>query len=264
MTRDKVVDRVRKLLRLANGSNGAEAEQALLQAQRLMAANGLAEGEIGDLSETELEPIIEVQTESVLRRGSHHLGGLASVIAGNFRCKAYYANGSWAEQQARRLNRQAPRTRLTFLGRKADVEIAVDVYKAAREAMEAGLVSYLAGEKDRLFRQAGIPKDARWAKSSTLNPVKSTFRHGFVSGLEAKFASQVRSSGLQLVIVPDAGVQQAIADLGLGRAPQAHGMPGGQHAHFAGELAGRDFKLEKKLNDPGTAGSPRLIGGPKK
>lgn len=85
--RSKIVERIRKLLALADdkGATEAEAVAAVMMAQRLMAENDVADWELHSMDE---QPIATAESEPVRRRWRWTL---ADAISSNFRCR-YYQN----------------------------------------------------------------------------------------------------------------------------------------------------------------------------
>lgn len=111
--REKIVERIKKLLALAEGKGATEAEvtAAALAAQRLIAQNDVEQWEIHSVN---AEPIGEVRTNQAPRRWRCHL---ASIVAPAFRCECYQ-NTEWNFEAARR------ETTVVFYGYKTDATAA--------------------------------------------------------------------------------------------------------------------------------------------
>lgn len=112
---EKAIDKVRKLLAVANdkGATEAEAMTAALMAQKLMAKYDI---DILDVEEKKTaEEIGEEVVDTTLKGhfSTKWKTQLATTIARNFRCKVY-TNGS---------------NTVVFYGRKSDTKIAGDVFK---------------------------------------------------------------------------------------------------------------------------------------
>src|SRR4051812_34335199 len=160
MSNPKALERIKKLMRLARdpGASAAEAESALLLAQRIMAANGLEDGEVIDTSAPE-EAILD-EDISVVRRKEFWRGRLAVVIARNFRCKMYWRG------------RDDGRSGVHFLGRTGDVAIAKEVYVVALEVALQQVATFLKTNRGGL-------------------KARNAFLAGFCDGLATKYDEQV-------------------------------------------------------------------------
>lgn len=218
MDSQKALDRIRKLLRLARdpAATPAEAETALLQAQRIMAERGIADGEVVETSTT--EETIADQDVAAVRRRDFWRGRLAVVIAKNFRCKTYW------------MRRPDGLSGVHFLGRTGDVAIAGEVYVAAVDVALAQVAIFA-----RARRGGGVR-------------ARNAFLAGFADGLAMKFDEQVvemTAASRALVVVADGAVEAKFNELRL-RAGRRSGS--GLHdptAREAGERAGRAFQLHR-------------------
>lgn len=223
MNNPKALERIQKLLRLARdaGATPAEAESALLQAQRIMAENGIEDGEVVDTTGAEEEILDE--DVLVVRRKEFWRGRLGVVISRNFRCKMYwntYARG---------------RVGVHFLGRRSDVAIAKEVYVAAVEVALQQVADFL--------RIHGGGLKAR-----------SAFLAGFADGLAAKYDEQVvqmRASSTALVVVADAGVEAKFDSLRLRTGRRSTVGAGNPGARAAGQAAGRSFSGRRRFVSTG-------------
>lgn len=178
--RAQIIAQVVKVLRLARGAGTEhEAHAALLTAQRLMYKHDISEHEV-DGQEVPTEAITDVVIEqSGVRMPWHEY--LAAVVAENFRC-AYLISTS----------RSTGQTRLVFVGRSADVEVAVEAYRSARA------VALQLGDTHARLRPA---KERAAAKESYLL--------GFLKGLYDRFQESVEKGAL--MVRTDAEVQDLAA-----------------------------------------------------
>lgn len=120
---EKILDRVRKLLELANSSNANEAANALGQAQKLMARHGIGEAM---LAADEPEPTGEIEDCLLHTDGAGSWrGSLALYVARANQCRVYRTGG----------------------------ELRIVGYPRARDAARY-LYTYAASEIDRLCRAA--------------------------------------------------------------------------------------------------------------
>lgn len=217
MNNPKALARIQKLLRLARdrGATPAEAESALLQAQRIMAENGFEDGEVVDTAAP--EEVILDEDVAVGRRRDFWRGRLAVVVAKNFRCKTYWRRGVDGQSG------------IHFLGRSGDVAIAKEVFVAAQEVALQQVGVFLKGNRGGL-------------------PARNAFLAGFAEGLGSKFQEQVQQTGTALVVVADAGVEAKYVDLKLRRGKASAAGMRDESARTAGEHAGRAFDLRRKLD----------------
>lgn len=224
MSNAKTLDRIRKLLRLAKGAGTtpAEAETALLMAQKLIAESGLEEGAVEEVPA--VQEIIEGTADDLGRTESWR-GRLAFVIAKNFRCECYW----------NKLTRFPIRNLLVFLGHTLDVEIAKEVYSCAVEAA---------------LREVDVFLRARGLTGSRANPVGrrawNEFLIGFTTGLSAKYAEQVKKNKWALVIVTPADVLEAKRKLKLSTLGHRPSL-GDDSARAAGHEAGKKFEATRKV-----------------
>ena len=167
--RNKIIDRIQKLLKLAGGTTyGAEAENAILQAQRLMAENHLSEYEVREKPKGN---VIEEKTD-IGSRNTEWRRSLSMVIANNFRCKTYYTTGI----------RGCSGTIIKFLGEEQDARIALTVFNAAQSA---ALIRWKDYKKEN---EVFLRRDPHG------NKARIAFLEGFVSGLRMKFKEQKNSN----------------------------------------------------------------------
>lgn len=219
MNNEKALDRIKKLLRLArdSGATQAEAESALLQAQRIMAEHGFEDGEVLETAAPE-EAILD-EDVAVVRRREFWRGRLAVTVARNFRCKMYWRS------------RPDGLNGVHFLGRKGDVAIAREVYVAAQEVALQQARSFLAVNRGGLV-------------------ARNAFLAGFAEGLAAKFDEQVavmKAAGTSLAVVADAGVEAKYDELELRTGKRSSARLSDPSARAAGQQAGRAFELRRNL-----------------
>lgn len=123
---EKVMDKIRKLLALANNNpNENEAMAAALKAQKLMAEYNI------ELDQLEDKPAQrEITKEIYLSSDKHEMKkwkiGLASIIAKNFRCQVYLLNSK----------------DVVFYGYKEDAKIALQVFSFLYETGNKLAVRY--------------------------------------------------------------------------------------------------------------------------
>lgn len=164
MVNEQVIEKIKKCLALANNNpSEAEAQAALLQAQKLMAKYNV------QVEMTEEEVLSYSQQMCVHRYDAAYRKPLAHVIADNFRCK-YFLQGN----------------RIVFFGRDTDARIAKEAFEYAYEfAMKEG---------NRLENKA-------YAEYGSARGVHSSYTAGFIAGL--KQALEAQCTALMIVTPQD-------------------------------------------------------------
>ena len=164
MTKEQVIEKIKKCLALANdNANENEAKAALLQAQKLMAKYNV------QVEVSEEEAIAYSKEECVHRYDAAYRKPLARVIAKNFRCE-YYLHGQ----------------KVVFFGRDFDARIAKESFEYAYEfAMREG---------NKLENKA-------YAEYGTARGVHSSYTAGFIAGL--KEALEAQCTALMVVTPQD-------------------------------------------------------------
>jgi hypothetical protein len=172
-TRDDVLDKIVKVLRLAHAAGSeSEAHTALLVAQRMMFAHGVRDDELHERRDDALaDEVVDVTAGQVGWREY-----LAAVVAENFRCAFIISRA-----------RGGGAVRLVFVGRRGDAAVAREAYGAAAAAAQ-GLVDTFA-----LTRGGADPRAAR-----------ASFLTGFIAGLYARFQENVQD--FSLAVATDAAV----------------------------------------------------------
>lgn len=165
MTKETIIDRIRKCLALAtNNSNVAEAESAMLMAQRLMAKHGVGLEEVQDEIPEDEKIVIEKETVGT---GCAWKFTLAHIVADNFRCKTFSYGKST----------------VAFYGRDTDAKAAKEVF----------VFLFKLGHKLALKARADHKKDYGYADG-----IYNSFVVGFCTGIKTKLGEQ--SKALMIVI----------------------------------------------------------------
>ena len=174
MTTEKAIDKIRKLLALAESDNAGEAENALLAARKLMAEHKLTERDVADANKPGKlnKRVYEKHTFSALKNG--WMIDLSKVIAENH-CCAMCANG----RQGSTVNR------VMFVGLDDDPDIAMTLFDYAVDHIHH-MVS--------LFRREvnALPSwlSDRQHKNQRVRVYENSYAAGFVHGLETKYREQ--------------------------------------------------------------------------
>lgn len=175
MAEKNIISKIEKLLALAgNNPSEAEAQVAMLKAQKLMAEHNLDMAQFKDQPQEKKEAVTEYF------KGYHNTGwaiSLAKVICDNFRCNLLRAAGYG----------------LVFVGLKEDVAICKAVFTFAANTLDKNMMKLR-----RQYRKQGLPTDG----------ISGDYAAGFIAGLKAKYKEQVEENNWGLVLVKDALVEQ--------------------------------------------------------
>ena len=180
MAEKNIISKIEKLLALAgNNPSEAEAQVAMLKAQKLMAEHNLDMAQFKDQPQEKKEAVTEYF------KGYHNTGwaiSLAKVICDNFRCNILRAAGYG----------------LVFVGLKEDVAICKAVFTFAANTLDKNMMKLR-----RQYRKQGLPTDG----------ISGDYAAGFIAGLKAKYKEQVEENNWGLVLVKDALVEQKTQDI---------------------------------------------------
>ncbi|BCV20352.1 DUF2786 domain-containing protein [Moorella sp. Hama-1] len=220
---EKVLEKVKKILALAsNNPSEEEAQAAMLMAQRIMAENGITLAEVeGFTNEVVDVPI----TQPHRTRWWYKI--LATIIADNFRCEAYFNT----------INRMS---RLMLIGLKQDTEVATKVFNYAVDAVRYHTAKYV--EK--------IKRDSVNNKPLDLTGIRNDYILGFLDGLKDKFKEQVEKNNWGLILVKDNSVLKAVEKKGLqpGRKPVIN-FARSNNAYASGYRTGKEFETRERLTE---------------
>jgi hypothetical protein len=175
MTNKNIISKIEKLLALAgNNPSEAEAQAAMLKAQKLMAEHNL------DMSTFKEAGEVKKEVEQVWVKGGHNCNWmirLAQVVAENFRCNLLRGTGYG----------------LVFIGLKEDVAICTQVFNFASHTMDRNMTKLR-----RQYRKQGLSTEG----------ISGDYAMGFISGLRDKFKEQVENNNWGLVLVKDNAVME--------------------------------------------------------
>jgi hypothetical protein len=157
---DKVIDRIRKLMALANSSNEHEAAAAAARSAELMARHRLTEVD-WQISEGVAQEVGDFELDRSRRRISW-LAVLAAGVAAGFACRAY--SSRWRGQVS-----------LRIVGRPADVDAVRYMY------------AYLAKELRRLA-------DEEWATSPRAGTTTRQWKNAFRVAAAKEIAGRMREA----------------------------------------------------------------------
>ena len=217
MTEKNIISKIEKLLALAgNNPSEAEAQVAMLKAQKLMAEHNLDMAQFKDQPQEKKEAVTEYF------KGYHNTGwaiSLAKVICDNFRCNLLRAAGYG----------------LVFVGLKEDVAICKAVFTFAANTLDKNMMKLR-----RQYRKQGLPTDG----------ISGDYAAGFIAGLKAKYKEQVEENDWGLVLVKDALVEQKTQDI-IDHKRKSHSVKGLNRSgdmglYTKGYLDGKNLGADQK------------------
>jgi hypothetical protein len=217
---EKILDRLLKLFSLAeNNPSPAEANAALMMAQKLMAEHAIGEDEIRQRSEIHAVKD-EMGSTVVVDDGRQRIDTfamyLAQTIAANFRVKMTVYGAS-----------------CRFHGYESNRRAAEMILKFARQAMENGAAKWMIAWR-ALNENPSHSKGEKIAASRT---ERQSWMMGFIRGLADGFADQLKANPqwLAVVSVPQ-DVEDYVRETILGGKGRAH-APSYARAYSAGARA---------------------------
>lgn len=175
MNNEKIIEKIKNLIQLANDNpSDEEGQTALLMAQKLMLKNNIALAQVEQFEEPK-----QFETSQAVGKEAGRIfwweRELGHILATNFRCFCI-------NQRDMRLNK----SRIIFFGEKQDAELVSKIYEAA--------LLYLRYRIDRL---------------PTREPsYKNSYLKGFLSALETRFKKQVEE--YSLMVLPSEETKNAL------------------------------------------------------
>lgn len=174
MSNEKLIEKIKNLIQLANDNpSDEEGQTALLLAQKLMLKNNIALAEVEQFDEPK-----KFETSSTVAKEANRIlwweRELAYILAHNFRCL-------YVDQRDRRLRK----SRIIFFGEKQDADLVSKVFEAA--------LLYLRYRLDRL--------------PSRETSYKNSYLKGFLVALSRRFKKQVEE--YSLMVLPSEETKEA-------------------------------------------------------
>lgn len=229
---NRIIDKIRKLLALANSSNEHEAALAASHAQRLLSAHNLAMADIESEQKPQSADKVEATVSKTLPKWVRHLS--AGV------CTAFDCQGI-----------HHPATgKLTFIGVGADVQIAAYTF------------SYL----DKTVRRLCSNYMKHHANENIPNRHRELMRQSYYLGAVSTINLTLREQKVQTPITPGALVpikegliKKAMSDIGPTRTVRSRKSYIDSHAYTKGQEDGQQVGIHKGIsgNTPSTKTIPR-------
>ena len=169
---EKLKNKIKKLLKLAESSNQNEAESALEKAQELMIKNKLKESDLG-VNTQDLKVI-----EKLIFSGTNdqRLRHLMIIIAENFNCSHFY----------KKFKSNTNKIELWIVGFEDEIEIVQECFNFCVNIFKKNVKS--------------LKEIYPFTSPSVL---KNSYFSGFNAGLNTKFKEQIKRNNWELVIVKD-------------------------------------------------------------
>ena len=213
INKEEWIEKIRKLLALAESSNENEAQAAMLMAQKLMAKHHL---ELSEIQDAPVDHDVLEQEGDKKAHGSAWKRRLASLIAHNFQCETYlYGYKTY---------------KTIFVGKKDNLEICKFVYSSAVRFIDINFTKYW--NEDGKWNWCGCERPLSAAISE-----KTSYANGFIARLREKFKEQkvqADKEGWGLVLVKDADVTAYKATLNLKSASFVGGRTTSSNAYSQG------------------------------
>jgi len=215
--KNDILDKISALLErtTAKGATEAEAEAALLLAQRIMAKYHI---ELSEVVRPDQGPTIG-RSSTERKAMSQWAIRLLNLVADNFRCKTYLQNHCGA-----------------FIGEDVDLKLATEMYRMLYDFMDQG-----ATRIRRQYRKQGLPTDG----------VGDSYLLGFLRGLKEALDEQKRTenSSFALILVTPQAVVKAYEDLSKNWGKPVHGrsLNGGDDDAFRQGMREGKNSLHKRL-----------------
>lgn len=201
MSEEKIIDRIKKLLSLANSTNEHEAAMAAGQAAELMLQHEIKEAQLCDTAD---EPE-DVDLMSLDESGQiiHWKGSLMAGLADSMGCKMHY-------HKNRVYGRKAS-TSYNVVGQPSKVDTIRYMY------------SYLVGEVDRLADVAFRQEHIECRKSGVPSPSARSWKNSFRLGAAHTIATRLRAQREEThAAAADAG--QGVGLMVIKKAEEAVGL----------------------------------------
>ena len=175
---DKVIERIRRLLRLAQSDNRGEAANALAAAQKMMHAHRVEQAHLDAPDDEQIQIWRDEPLESAaaIAPWRQAIGGAIAEINDSL-CLVYR-------------RRQGERPAMVIVGRRSDLEICTTMYRWIVDTID-DLATRTSRRVARRMRRVGMGR--RWMNS---------FRHGAAGEVEERLYRERRGQRAQLAADP--------------------------------------------------------------
>lgn len=225
MTPSPVIEKIKKLLALANSSNEHEAALAAGHAQRLLSEHNLAMADIETTRQPDKAESVETTVSKNLPKWLRHL---SAGVSSAFDCQAVHHPATG---------------KMTFIGVGADVQVAVYTF------------TYL----DRTVRKLCSSYMKRHAVGTIANRHREMMRHSYYLGAVSTITSRLREQKARtpvstgaLVPVKEGLIRQAMSEIGTIRTMQSRRSFVNSGAYASGQTDGEDVGLRHGITGSGS------------
>lgn len=216
MTDKNIISKIEKLLALAgNNPSEAEAQAAMLKAQKLMAENNLTMETLNSNKEPQKKEVVQEWFEG--GQSCQWMRNLGKVIANNFRCDMMVGPGYG----------------LVFIGLKEDAKICIQVFNFAAHTLEKNMRKIR-----RQYRKQGLSTEG----------ISGDYSRGFIKGLSDKFKEQVDRNNWGLILVKDNMVTEYCESVKKGKASSGKALnsSGDMGLYMKGYTDGKSLVTDQK------------------
>lgn len=213
------IEKIQKLLALANDASDEESMSALAKTQQLMLEYRITEEELFEYKQQQQSEIVMNQ---IIYEGRPQkwVYRLAKIIAKNFRVRFYYDVGS--------------PIRLHFVGVSSDMQIAEITFLYAK-----GSIAY----SSRMYMQQKEIRRKRKRKWQ----LKQDFIEGYLNALATLFYQQVKANSYELALQLPSIVEQEIEKLHLVKGKDTSHKIKDSGAYRSGYHEGLKFKQRDQI-----------------
>jgi hypothetical protein len=228
VNKSPVIEKIKKLLSLANSSNEHEAALAAAHAQRLLSEHNLGMADIDSSHKPDKADRIELEAAKNLPKWLRHL---SAGVCSAFDCQAIHhpSNG-----------------KLTFIGVGADAQVAAYTFTFLVRTVKSLCSAYMR-------QHAGTTMTAR-----NRELMRQSYYLGVVSTITSRLADQKAATPVTtgaLVPVKDALIKQAMNEIGNIRTMHSRRSYVHSEAYFKGQNDGRQVGIQQGVEhskSPGT------------
>jgi hypothetical protein len=224
-----IIDKIKKLLALANSCNEHEAALAATHVQRLLAAHNLAMADIIASNQTQQADRIETNVARTLPKWLRHL---SAGVSNAFDCKAVHHPATGI---------------MTFIGVGADVEVAVYTFTYLNHTVRKLCADYLK-------RHVGV---------TVVGRQRELMRHSYYLGAVSTITLQLQDQKKITPVTPGALVpikkelvRKALNELGPLRTTHSRRSYINGFAYNQGQIDGQQIRIHKGVQH---AGMPRKV-----
>ncbi len=208
----KVIEKVKKLLALSESDNDAEAKNAMLKAQKLMAKNNLTLEEVSSANFSETEIVV---MEGIHKWNAKFRIPLAKILAENFRCETFLSD-----------------SQICFFGHADDCRICREVFNSA--------YSFIYSRGNKVYNEVR-------KRGGETKGVFNSYAMGFLYGLDN--ALKIQAKALMIITPEDVTSKFKEASAGFEQ-KKVRGLSGTDYGAYAkGRADGEHFTGKKQIEE---------------